>query len=348
VDQVAHEYYVQWIIADYTPIQYNGYPYFISTPSRDNRFIAESIYKNTYENAIENGAIDDGGLNKLLLKYYLWDTKKEELVNKLNKEVEQLKVDMYKNFSSKNTLSILRHTLLDTNKYLNKLYHDKHQMDFLGAAFVASTAKHNYLMGASLFKRRNIPLYRSMGWFQVQDDSIINIAYKTMSNYMLSEVQYRELARSVSWRNIWSLKRNGGNIFGRSTADFSAQQRQIVMYSNMYDNIYKNTDCPGESVINDDDVLDGWMIEQRRKREKDASKTGVLNKIPDNISSCEEQFVICGKETEDGFTYDDIYQCNDVAGKMAFKIRQSQLEKEGVVPEQKQKDRLMQMLNKGA
>lgn len=344
MDQVNHEYYVSWIIADYTPVEYDGHNYFVSTPSRDNRFLAELTYKNIYGEAVLAGAIVEQDIMKLLSKYNLWDKSKDDLTAKLQKDAEQLKVDMYKNFSSKNSLAVLRKSLRDTEDYLNRLYTEKHQWDFLGPAFIASTAKHHYLTGTSLFKRRNLPLYKG-NWFSTRDDSIINATYKVMSAHMLTESNYRELARSSTWRNVWSLKKSGGNIFGRPSADFSAPQRQLTMYSNMYDNIYRNSECPSEGIIADDDALDGWMIEQRRRREKEAGKAGILSNIPEKVAACEEQFILCNKEYLDiePPSQNEVYQCNDVAGKMALKIRQSQLEKERVIPEQRQRDRLQQL-----
>jgi hypothetical protein len=36
----------------------------------------------------------------------------------------------------------------------------------------------------------------------------------------------------------------------------------------MYDNVYESMECPPDEVIKDDDMLDGWFIQQHKDREK--------------------------------------------------------------------------------
>ena len=39
----------------------------------------------------------------------------------------------------------------------------------------------------------------------------------------------------------------------------------IVIWSKMYDNVQESIDAPIQSVMEDDDALDGWFIVQNRK-----------------------------------------------------------------------------------
>ena len=41
----------------------------------------------------------------------------------------------------------------------------------------------------------------------------------------------------------------------------------------MYDNIYENPEAPAEEVIADDDLLDGWLITTKRKRDKEREES---------------------------------------------------------------------------
>jgi hypothetical protein len=63
----------------------------------------------------------------------------------------------------------------------------------------------------------------------------------------------------------------------------------------MYDNVSEHPDCPEEEVINDDDMLDGWMIYQKRKTEennKEKNATSLTNKH----KNASEIFVVANKE----------------------------------------------------
>ncbi len=331
------EYYVSWIIADYTPFTYSGKPYFIASPSREDRFLAEQTYLTIYQEALTSGVLSEKEITKLLRKYNLWDDSQDNIMIELRKNVEQYKVDLFKSYTQSSRVAALRKTLQDTRKYLDELYNKKTQLDYLGSKYAAQVAKQHYLMGKSLFKRKNIPVYRSTDWCRKYDDGLLNAAYKALTSYSLSEGDYRSLARSTAWRNVWHL-RKGGNLFGRASVDFSAQQRQLVMYSNMYDNIYKNPDCPADEVIEDDDILDGWLIEQKRKRDTEGNKNTVMSKVTDKVANSEEIYILCNPEDTK-----KVVDCNDVAGKIALRMRQKQVEEEGCVPEQRSKDRLQEI-----
>ena len=43
----------------------------------------------------------------------------------------------------------------------------------------------------------------------------------------------------------------------------------------MYDNAYESMESPSDEVVADDDMFDGWMIFQRRQREKDKKQQEV-------------------------------------------------------------------------
>ena len=45
----------------------------------------------------------------------------------------------------------------------------------------------------------------------------------------------------------------------------------MVSFSRMYDGAYGSPECPPDKVIEDDDMFDGWLIDQRRTREKEQS-----------------------------------------------------------------------------
>ena len=54
-------------------------------------------------------------------------------------------------------------------------------------------------------------------------------------------------------------------------------QSLLCSFSILYDNVYESMECPSEEIINDDDCLDGWFIEQRRKHENEKKQQKVNN-----------------------------------------------------------------------
>ena len=63
------------------------------------------------------------------------------------------------------------------------------------------------------------------------------------------------------------------------------------MYSKLYDGAYEHPECPEDSVIQDDDMFDGWMIFQRRKREKSKTAKQVDSVIGAKQREAEELFI---------------------------------------------------------
>ena len=89
----------------------------------------------------------------------------------------------------------------------------------------------------------------------------------------------------------------------------------------MYDNAYQSMECPPEEVFEDDDMFDGWLIEQRRKREKDQKQKQVdlMKNVPD---SAQEVFVFAPTR-EDA---NKVYDLNDRDSRMKIKQRQQLIE----------------------
>ena len=92
----------------------------------------------------------------------------------------------------------------------------------------------------------------------------------------------------------------------------------------MYDNVYESMDCPSDSVIDDNDALDGWFIVQRRKREQQVKEAGMDDITGANMGNANEIFVM----TDDAKS---VYELNDPISKGIVKSRSKQVEEEGQV-----------------
>ena len=67
----------------------------------------------------------------------------------------------------------------------------------------------------------------------------------------------------------------------------------------MYDNIQESMDCPPDEVIEDDDMLDGWLLVQKKKREQEQAENEVANKTSNNkIANSDEIFVMAGTQED--------------------------------------------------
>ena len=348
MEQLDSDFWISWIVADYTPFSHSGKSLFISSPSRECKFLAEDIFLTSYRAAIEEGALSEDDITSLLLKYNIWNDDGEKRLNTLVKDIENIKVQMYENWSHEAKLKTLRGALTDTTVEINRSLEQKQMFNQVGAKSVAMYSRQHFITGCSIYKAKGRPYWKNPLRCWVLPDEILNVAYKTLNKYILTEGDYRELARCATWRNIWNTRKGIGNMFGKSVVDLSIQQRHLISWSQLYDNVYKHSDTPPDEVVNDDDILDGWMIAQKRKQDAEKNRIAVENSITNKkIWGCEEVFIVINDDmkipgtTEDKFNA--IYNMNDVAGKVAFKRRMAQIQKEGVVDENNMTDRRIEL-----
>ena len=106
----------------------------------------------------------------------------------------------------------------------------------------------------------------------------------------------------------------------------SIDQKNIIVWSRMYDNIQESMDCPSDDVIQDDDMLDGWFIVQRKKQEKEKAKAELESGLTNSkISNSDEIFVVAGSKGD----AERINDMNDIHGVMTKKERMAVIQKQG-------------------
>ncbi len=110
----------------------------------------------------------------------------------------------------------------------------------------------------------------------------------------------RELARTDPWRSIWNVGKKLGNIFDKPAVEFTSEQKTLMSWSSLYDSVSESSEAPADDVVEDDDILDGWLISQRRKRENLTTQSSVEGVIGnEKIANAGEVFVVTGNKSED-------------------------------------------------
>jgi hypothetical protein len=88
----------------------------------------------------------------------------------------------------------------------------------------------------------------------------------------------------------------------------------------LYDNIGESMDSPSDDVIEDDDAIDGWLIQERRKRDKESNKYK-LDGFDDKHSNADEVYIMASSQEET----DEIYDLNDQHGRRKVKSREREV-----------------------
>ncbi len=324
MEQIEQELLIDIIIEDSIPFTFNNVVYSINSPSRQSKIIAGEIFFEFYYKALEEGVLDSDGVYKLLEKYNIWNNQKETVFRKLKKDEEDMKVAVFENYLDSDRRATVKQLLRMNEAEMERMSQEKHSLDYLGAEFVGNYAKYQLLLGNSIY-RKGKPLWKSMRRWELPDE-MANIINKKLNRYKLNSEQYRDLANSDYWRGIYNIKR--GVLFKRAVVDYSDSQRQLLSWSQTYDNIYKSPDCPPQSIIDDNDAIDGWFIMQKRKRDRETNNSTIEGGMSEKIRNSEHIFVVAQPED-----VDKVHSLNDVGGKIALHQRLTQIKKQDIVHE---------------
>ena len=109
----------------------------------------------------------------------------------------------------------------------------------------------------------------------------------------------------------------------------TVEQKAMVVWSSIYDNIAESPECPHKTILDDDDMLDGWLILQRQNREKEQKKKrGNEYTGSQKIANAQEVYIPAQTEQD----AKDISDLNEGYGERVRRNRLAQVEREGTVP----------------
>ena len=142
--------------------------------------------------------------------------------------------------------------------------------------------------------------------------------YYLYNSIQLSEKQIRDLARNDPWRVCWHSKSYSA-LFGNETNRvLSNDQKSLILWSSMYDNIQESMECPTEEVIADDDMLDGWFILQKRKQKSEKAKSELESKTSNQKIANSDEIMIM---TDSAKEAENIHGMNSFGAEIVRKQR---------------------------
>lgn len=276
------EFLISRIRAGYIPVNIEGRRYNVYTPSSSITLRANEIYCQEYEKAIEEELFDDDDIYNFLVFSGLWSAEKEKEFNEIvPKHIEYWKIELYKNVLRSNTRDTIRKYLKAAKEEYSKLHSVRHSFDHVTCAGHASYVKNMFLISkCARYKGKRI------NWSNVDLNNFMTTYYTSLID---SDI-IRELARTQPWSGLWPILKINGKIF--ENTNLSHEQQHLISWSTMYDRIYESPDCPGEDVIEDDDMLDGWLLIQRRQREADKKKHELENVANKKIANADDIFLV--------------------------------------------------------
>lgn len=306
-----------------------------ATPSRDDRSIAGDIYREMLYEAHLSGLITQEDMDALLFDRGLWTSFEQDQHDKLVQAIEDMKVGLYEYWSQSNERNKIRNALKKGRDELARLDGILHSMDHVTCEGIALSSKARYLIGASLLLPDGKPYWREPLIDWEKPDEIVDQITDCLMRTRINENDVRDIARNDPWRSLWASRKDcGRGLLDIAAVDVTDEQRGLMLWSGIYDSIREHPDCPAEDIVEDDDMIDGWMIIQRRKRESQQAKKRGDEIGNERIRKADEVYVVA-QSVEDARKIDKL---NDNISSTIKSQRMAYLKHEGQVSEMKMPD----------
>lgn len=294
---------------------------FVKPPRIDQLVESYQIFNETYEQSINDDIMTEDDMLIWMKENLIWTKFNENRVETLKKELENAKVDIYQFRQDPKKTNRIRFIIRDTEKNLEKELSIKNSQYQNTCEGIAQTARISWLISHTTYQD-NKP-------YDFEDLSL-NQVVSLWQESIISDYQCRELARNEPWKSIWSISKNIHNklFYNDSQSDLTLNQKNLVIWSQIYDNIYESIECPAKSVIDDDDMLDGWLILQNRKHEKSRAESSAQDLLKNPKIKNSKEILIVANNPEH---IKNIQDLNDEQAKSVINQRFTALEKVGTL-----------------
>jgi len=301
----------------------------LKRPTREQVYIAQEIYLEQMREAELQGAFTEEALLEWMYEEGNWDASKQKLLTTLPKDIEEWKIKLFRATFRSEEKKTIRLYLDAARSALYRTLEERHKWDHLSCAGVAGMARSRYLMGCSLYWTNGAPVFNHDEFWE-ESCELLDHAMKAWSKERIGEDAFREIARTDPWRSIWSTRKSEPSLFGVPSVDYTEEQRGLIGWSLLYDSVYEHPERPADDIIEDNDALDGWLIEQRREQEKRVNKVSAEDLIGnEKIRNSSEVFLVA-ETIKDAEKVDNL---NDPHAKSIKKRRFEHLKKKGTVSE---------------
>jgi hypothetical protein len=339
------DYLLNKILSGILIFYYNDQEYRLKPPDAITKYKSCLLYDKIINDEKYSDWIRESDMTRIMIRLGLWENDSDKMLKSLEKTIEDNKLKLYENLKRPDVLKLTRKSLQANKNRLNHLLYIKNNFRNNTLEGYAESIKSEYIICNTLYHKdakifENIDINSKNDYEYKNFNVIVQEIYKQST----SVDDIRALSRSALWKTYWIA--NKDNIFVGAVCDWTDDQRSLVNYSRMYDNVYDHPDCPEDSVIEDDDILDGWFIYQRKKREKEKNQSkfnsGHRNKKLDNA---QEIFLM----PNDNQTAEEIMDLNNPIAKARFKQKMQFLSKaDGEIQECKMPDVQMDIMNQRA
>lgn len=307
------------IINGRLPFKVGDLNLYIEYPSSSLLFDSYEVYQDEYNLNYMNEILTLQEMNELIVEFDLWKDSDERLLLALENQSEELKLQAFRvHYDTKKLLQI-KEAIQENEKRQLELIGRKNQLTHMTCESIATNAQWLWLIEHTTFYAAKRTLY---DWNEITPKRIIDFCDENS----ISSKEFRQIARSGLWRQMWAVGKKVGQLFNRPVSEMSKDQLTLCSFSIMYDNVYESPDCPSEKIICDDDCLDGWFIDQKNKNEE-SKKKSKISSISDKMNNASELYIVAQSPEHAQYIND----MNTTVGKKIKASRKDLIDKKGVI-----------------
>jgi hypothetical protein len=285
------EKHIYRILSGRLIFSYQNKSYTLIFPKPLLKYRANLIYESIINDEKYSEWIRLENLEKYMQYIGVWNNEISVFLKKADKEIENLQVSLYNNRLNARLTNRTRSQLSSIRSKINEFQKIKYTYYNQTLEGYAESIKNEFIIINTIFYKRK-KVFDKFQSFKNSLNDFNNIVAEIDKN-SLSGTDYRNIAKSSLWRSFWNVGKD--KVFGKPTSEWTEEQLTLVGYSMMYDSVYEHPEKPPENVINDDDMLDGWMILQRRNIEKSKKQDDVL-KNNEKLNKAQEVFIFTDSE----------------------------------------------------
>ncbi len=305
------EFFVYMIRNGKLKIRHNDTVVYIHPPTLDQLLESCLIYNEAYDKAYSDEMMTEDDINCWMKENGIWTLHDEKLEDEYKNSLEELKVEIFNMRNDEKKVKNLRVLIRASEHKLLSHSNKKHAYYQNTCEGIAQIEKMSWLIKNTTYID-NKP-------YDFDDISLQYVTDEWQLSF-LSDTKLREIARNDPWKSLWVIRENSKNpLFNNPpNTELTHNQKNLLIWSQMYDNIQESIDCPPNNVIEDDDMLDGWFIIQNRKKNAELINKDFENNTKNSkIKNSSEVLIMASDEKH----IESIENMNDHSAKLIKKQR---------------------------
>lgn len=295
-------------------VRINNHKYIYRKASKEINYKADLLYEETIQDHIYDGWLTLDKTKFVLIENGLWSNQHEHTMKELDKQLEDYKVLLFENFMFSKKKQDYRNKIKNVRKQISNLSTVRHSLDQHTIESYAARVRNEYIIMSCLYNSTNTRKVFTKN--KKNESDFLNDCANEIAKNIPGIDSLKSLVKSEIWKSYWNAS-GKTNVFGSDASDYTDEQRVLINLSRMYDSVYEHPECPSDEIIVDDDALDGWMISQKRKREKE-KKTQTLSAKSGKANNASEVFVMASDSQE----AQEIFDLNSQNARQTLQERQ--------------------------